>query len=205
MMFLESPALNEHFPGQELESAAVAVDDNGEDGVEAIVTILSNVQQQESTTELSSGRVLRPRRTNVDFAAGYRAVERDRQCEFYEMNRAEIVHRQKNYDEEHREEIVKKQRAYNEVHHDEIVARQRRYDSSNRIQILEKQARRRKIENSTSMSVSCDHCKALLWPGEKKGLCCNGGKVKSIDINFCTPPEPLQTPSPSTHRQEKRV
>ena len=43
------------------------------------------------------------------------------------------------------------------------------------------------------MSVSCEHCKALLWPGERKRLCCNGGKVKSIDINFCTPPEPLRT------------
>ena len=26
------------------------------------------------------------------------------------------------------------------------------------------------------MNVECEYCKALKWPGEPKGMCCNGGK-----------------------------
>ena len=40
-----------------------------------------------------------------------------------------------------------------------------------------------------SMSMVCQHCSAKKWPGEAKGLCCSGGKVRLPLIQ--EPPEPL--------------
>ena len=43
--------------------------------------------------------------------------------------------------------------------------------------------------NVGSMTVQCEFCKALKWPGETEGLCCEKGKVK-IPL-LPKPPEPL--------------
>ena len=130
----------------------------------------------------------------MKYCEAKRAVERDRQREFYASQRDTVVERQRIYDEEHRNEIVERQRIYDEAHREEIVERQRRYNSTHRNEILEKQARRRQDgAQSTAMTGSCQHCQALLWTGERNGLCCMDGKVKIFDINFFHPPEPLQS------------